>query len=50
MPDNLKVVMNEWKNFATLESRAEASWSEKVFINHNIKHIEKVSSDKGIKQ
>jgi len=49
-PDNLKVAVNEWKNFATLEPRAEASWSEKVFVNHNIKHVARVSSEKGIMQ
>ena len=49
-PDNLEVAVREWKNFATIQPRAKISWTEKLFLSHDVKHIEKVTPDKGIMQ
>ncbi len=49
-PDNLQVAVNEWRNFATLEPRAEASWITKIFLSHNVKHVERVTQEEGIIQ
>jgi hypothetical protein len=49
-PDNLAVAVNEWKNYAAIEPRADVSWTTKIFLDHNIKHVEKVNADKGIIQ
>ena len=48
--DNLEVAVSDWKNFAAIQPRAKISWTEKIFLNHNIKHIERVAPDKGIVQ
>ncbi len=42
-PDNLKVAVNDWKNYATLAARSNVSWTTKIFLNHNVKHIEKIT-------
>lgn len=49
-PDNLQVAVNEWKNFAALEPRAEVSWTTKIFLSHNVKHVERVTQEEGIIQ
>jgi hypothetical protein len=49
-PDNLEVAVNEWKNYAALQPRSEVSWTEKIFVNHDVKHIERISSENGIIQ
>jgi hypothetical protein len=49
-PDNLEVAVNEWKNYATIQPRAKISWTERIFLNHNVRHVEKVTPDKGITQ
>lgn len=49
-PDNLEVAVNEWKNYAALEPRAEVSWTTKIFLEHDVKHVERVSAEKGIVQ
>jgi hypothetical protein len=48
-PDNLNVAVNEWKNYAILEANSKVSWTTKIFVAHNVKHIEKVTP-KGIIQ
>jgi hypothetical protein len=47
-PDNLEVAINEWKNCAALEPRSEVKWTEKIFLNHNIKGIERITAEDGI--
>ena len=49
-PDNLEVAVNQWKNYAALEPKAEVSWTTKIFLNHNVKQVEKVSAEQGIIQ
>jgi len=49
-PDNLEVAVNEWKNYATIQPRAKISWTERIFLNRNVRHVEKVTPDKGITQ
>jgi hypothetical protein len=49
-PDNLEVAVNEWKNYAALEPRAEVAWTEKIFLNHDIKRIERTTAEDGIIQ
>ena len=49
-PDNLEVAVNEWKNYAALEPRAEVAWTEKIFLNHDIKRIERITAEDGIIQ
>lgn len=49
-PDNLEVAVKEWKNYAALEPRAEVSWTTKIFMDHNVKRIEKITPDRGILQ
>jgi galactose mutarotase-like enzyme len=46
-PDNLNVAVNDWKNYAILEARSKVSWTTRIFVNHNVKHIDKVTP-KGI--
>ena len=47
-PDNLEVAVNQWKNYNVLAPRAEVVWTTKIFINHNVKNVEKVSPQEGI--
>jgi hypothetical protein len=49
-PDNLEVAVKEWKNYATIHPRAKISWTERVFLSHDVKHIERVTRDEGIIQ
>lgn len=49
-PDNLEVAVNEWKNYAALKPRAEVAWTEKIFLNHDIKRIERITTEDGIIQ
>jgi len=49
-PDNLEVAVNEWKNYAALEPRAQVSWTTKIFANHSVKNIEKITPENGIIQ
>jgi len=49
-PDNLEVAVNQWKNYATLESRSSVSWTTRIFLGHNIKQIERVNPETGIIQ
>jgi galactose mutarotase-like enzyme len=49
-PDNLDVAVNQWKNYASIKPRADVSWTTKIFLDHNVKHVERVSADKGIVQ
>jgi len=49
-PDNLEVAVKDWKNYAVLEPRAEVAWTEKIFMNHNVKHVERVTQEDGIIQ
>ena len=49
-PDNLEVAVNQWKNYAALQPRAEVSWTTKIFLNHNVKHIERITAEEGIAQ
>jgi galactose mutarotase-like enzyme len=49
-PDNLEVAIREWKNFATIKPREKISWTEKLFLSHDVKGIEKVTRDEGIMQ
>jgi len=49
-PDNLEVAVNQWKNFAVLQPKAEVSWTEKIFVNHNVKHVESITPEEGIVQ
>jgi hypothetical protein len=47
-PDNLEVAVNEWKNYAALEPKAEVSWTTRIFLEHNVKQVERVSAENGI--
>jgi len=47
-PDNLDVAVNQWKNYAALEPRSSISWTTKIFLGHNIKHVERVTPEAGI--
>jgi galactose mutarotase-like enzyme len=49
-PDNLEVAVRDWKDFASIQPRTKISWTEKILLSHNVKHIEKVTPDKGIVQ
>ena len=49
-PDNLEVAVNQWKNYATMGPRAEVSWTTKIFLNHNVKNVERVTAEEGIVQ
>jgi len=42
--------IKEWKNYAALEPRSEVSWTEKIFLNHNIEGIERTTAEGGIIQ
>jgi len=42
-PDNLNVAVNDWKNYAVLEANSNASWTTRIFLGHNVKHIQKVT-------
>jgi len=49
-PDNLDVAVNQWKNYSSIEPRGNVSWTTKIFLDHNVKHVERVSAEKGIIQ
>jgi len=49
-PDNLEVAVNEWKNCAVMEARAEVEWTTKIFVDHNVNNVKKVTSEEGIIQ
>ncbi len=49
-PDNLDVAVNQWKNYAAIEPRGDVSWTTKIFLDHNVKHIERVTAGEGIIQ
>ncbi len=48
-PDNLQVAVNEWKNYSMMKPRASVSWTTRIFLNHNVKHVERVT-EQGIIQ
>jgi hypothetical protein len=45
-----EVAVNQWKNYASLAPRAEVSWSMKIFLAHDVKHVERVTSEEEIIQ
>ena len=47
-PDNLDTAVNQWKNYASIGSRAEVSWTTRIFLAHNVRHIERITADNGI--
>lgn len=49
-PDNLDVAVNQWRNYTAIEPRGEVSWTSRIFLNHNVKHVERVTPDEGIVQ
>jgi len=49
-PDKLEVAVNQWKNYAVMEPEAEVTWTTKVFLNHNVKNVEKISAQEEIIQ
>jgi hypothetical protein len=49
-PDNLDVAVNQWRNYAMLEGRGEVKWTTKIFLNQNVKNVEKVTPEEGIVQ
>jgi len=49
-PDNLNTAVNQWKNYASIEPRAHKSWTTRIFLANDVKHVEKVSPDDGIIQ
>lgn len=49
-PDNLEIAIRDWKNYATIQPKAKVSWTERIFLSHNVKHVETVTSDSGIIQ
>jgi galactose mutarotase-like enzyme len=48
-PDNLKTAVNEWKNYSSLRPRSTVSWTTRIFMGHDVKHVEKVT-EQGIVQ
>mgnify|MGYP002153770477 CR=1 FL=1 len=49
-PDNLETSVNDWKNYAELQPKSEVSWTEKVFISHNVNRVERITPEEGIIQ
>jgi hypothetical protein len=49
-PDNLEVAVNEWKNYAQLQPKSEVSWTEKIFLSHDVRHVERTTPEEGIIQ
>ena len=49
-PDNLDVAVSQWKNYAVIEPRTDVSWTTKIFLSHNVKHVERITADEGIIQ
>jgi galactose mutarotase-like enzyme len=49
-PDNLEVAVNQWKDYTALEPKGEVSWTTKIFVNHKVKHIERITAEEGIIQ
>ncbi|MGD0422016.1 MAG: hypothetical protein ABSA92_01010 [Candidatus Bathyarchaeia archaeon] len=49
-PDNLEVAVNQWKNFAVMEARAEVEWATKIFLDQNVNSVRKVTPEESIIQ
>jgi len=49
-PDNLETAVNDWKNYAELQPKSDVSWTEKVFISHNVNQVERITPEEGIIQ
>jgi len=49
-PDNLEVAVNQWKNFAVMEPRAEVEWTTKIFLDQNVNSVKKVIPEESIIQ
>jgi|YelNatPaOPRAMG01_1025707.scaffolds.fasta_scaffold139601_1 galactose mutarotase-like enzyme len=47
-PDNLKLAVDEWKNYAALEPKGKALLHQRIILKHNINHIEKITLDEGV--
>jgi nucleoside-diphosphate-sugar epimerase len=48
-PDNLEVAVNEWKDYAVLKPHERTTWTQRIILAHNIKHIEKIENDEIIR-
>ena len=49
-PDNLNTAVNQWKNYASIQLKANVSWTTRIFLADNVKRIEKITPDNGIIQ
>ena len=47
-PDNLDVAVNQWKNYASLEPKADVSWTTKIFRSDNVKRLRSMTAEEGI--
>jgi len=47
-PDNLDTAVNQWKNYAAIQPKADVSWTTRIFLAHNVKHIERITPYDGI--
>jgi hypothetical protein len=44
-PDNLRMAVNEWREYSTIEPRGKVVWRESIIMAHDIEHIEKIEGD-----
>ena len=49
-PDNLEVAVNNWKDFLTIDGKEEVSWAQRIFVAHDVRHVERIDADEGIIQ
>jgi galactose mutarotase-like enzyme len=49
-PDNLNTAVNQWKNYASIEPKADVSWTTRIFLAQDVKHVERITPDDGIIQ